>query len=88
MGLFQDPNDPSNTYGQAVKDRISSYAQSLGNMLMGKGTGHDATAATQEAYRQYVIDAASRGETPMTLEQYNAAQKSSQQQNKLLEIMR
>ena len=65
MGLFTDPNDPSNTYGQAVKDRVGDYAHRLGSLLLGKGGASDATAATQEAYRQHALEAAQNGQAPL-----------------------
>ena len=57
-------------------DSVSSYARKLGSALLGQGTGRDATAATQEAYRQHVIDAQSNGRAPIPYaelaKQYNA----------------
>lgn len=70
MGLFTDPNDPTNTYGQAVKDRVSGYAQKLGEMLLNKGSTNDATAQTQMAYKQYAESAMSQGQQPLPFEQW------------------
>lgn len=78
MGLFTDPNDPSNTYGQAVKDRVSGYAQMLGQALLGKGTGQDATAQTQSAYKQYAESAMTQGQQPLPFEQWVMMQQSQQ----------
>jgi hypothetical protein len=79
MGLFTDPLDPSNTYGQAIKDRVHGYAEKLGQALLGKGTGQDATGQTQDAYKQYAESMMSQGMQPLSLQQWMAVNQQSQQ---------
>lgn len=80
MALFTDPNDPTNTYGQAIKNRlaelVSRGARAVGGSALGAGTANDATAAGMEAYRQHVIDAAQNGRDPMTREEFFRSQQA------------
>lgn len=79
MGLLTDPNDQSNTYGRALKDRVTGYAGQLGNLLLGKGTATDATAQTQDLYKQYVMQAMGAGEKPLDLGAWQQWMQSQQQ---------
>lgn len=49
---------------------VTDYAKKLGQTLLGMGTGQDATAATQEAYRQHQLDMAQQGQPPMPYAQF------------------
>ena len=73
MPIFTDPNDPTNTYGQAIQDRVSDYAAKLGKALLGSGTATDATNAGQTAYRTYAEQAIAAGRQPLSLEQWSIA---------------
>lgn len=85
MGNY-DPQYSPGTYGDAVTDRVKELATRFGSTLLGKGTARDATAETQEAYRRYAINAMSRGEQPLSLEQFQMQRLN--QQNRLMDMMR
>lgn len=75
-----DPNtsksalDAQNTMSGAMTGRVSEFAQKLGNALMNRNKPNDATGMGQDAYRNYVIEAQSAGQTPMSMAQYQQMQ--------------
>lgn len=57
-------------------DAIKNGAKALGSALMGKGTGHDATAEGQD-YKRHVKEAESMGEKPMTQDEFHKSRQSA-----------
>ena len=67
-------NTISGAMGDQVRGRVSDFAQRLGNALMNRNRPNDATGVGQDAYRNYVIEAQSAGQTPMSMAQYQQMQ--------------